>query len=278
MQLRRGNIVAIIAPIAFSGMLYFLPHLVPSMPNWIIRVGFGICFILFSGAILALTPIWNKIFKIKTIPVSSVTTTSSAPTGNYNSLVPNSVKQPNPSNRPPMLFDVVLLICMSIILAFGIWMMYLWITGKLIGIVGFGQLLLFVLSIAFPILIFIDIFHWQRRQYKLGRSCVYKDKVINLDGDRDKIFDICFNILDAAPKSTIIEAYKPKLVKALINGYVVTITVKQMRNKKIEIHILSDSQWMTTKIDWGVNQRRVNKLDRLIREKIGQRVNFRTST
>jgi hypothetical protein len=215
MQLRTGNIVAIIAPIVFSGMLYFLPYMGLSMPSWVAYIGFSICFVIFSGAILALTPVWKKIFMGKTVPASSIATTSSVPVGNYSSIVPSGIKQRSPSNRPPMLFDVILLICMSIILAFGVWMMYLWITGKLAGIIGFGQILLFVLSIIFPILGFIDVFHWQKRQYKLGRSCVYKDKVVRLDGNRDKIFDICFKILDTMPKSTIIEANKPKLVKAL---------------------------------------------------------------
>lgn len=239
------------------------------MPYWIIYVGFGICFIVFSGAMLALTPIWGKIFKRKTTPAFNIATAPNVPTSNYSSIVPNSIKQPSPSNRPPMFFDVILLICMSIILAFGIWMMYLWITAKLAGVIGFGQVLLFVLSIIFPILIFTDIFYWQRKQYKLGRSCVYKDKVMRLDGDKDKIFDICFKILDTTPKSIIIEANKPKLVKAFVSGYMITIAIKPMRNKKVEIHILSDSQWMTTKIDWGVNQRKVDKLDHQIREEMG---------
>lgn len=239
------------------------------MPKLVAYIGFGICFIVFSGAMLALTPAWKKIFKGKHTPALSTVTISSVPIIGYGSVVPNSSKQSSPSNRPPMFLDIIFLICMFIIFAFGIGMMYLWITGKLIGTIGFGQILLFVFSIIIPILVFIDIFHWQRKQYKLGRSYVYKDKIVKLDGDKNNIFDVCFKILDTTPKSTILEANKPKLVKALINGYIITITIRLMRNKKVAVHIESDSQWVTVKIDWGVNQRKVNNIDRLIRSEVG---------
>ncbi len=131
---------------------------------------------------------------------------------------------------------------------------------------------LFTFSIVAPILAFVDVFYWQRRQYKLGRSSVYKDKIIKIDGDKNKVFDTCFEILDTIPKSTILKSVKPKSVRALIGEYIITVIIKSIRNKKVEIHIESDSVWMTTRIDWGVNQRGINKLDRLIRAKIGQGV------
>ena len=265
MQLRTEHIVAIIAPIVFGGMLYSLPYMGILMPKLVAYIVFGICFLVFSGAMLALTSRGKKLFGIHNdAPTPSVLVSS------YSSVIPDSTSQISPRNRPPLFFDVLLLLSATIIFSFGIWMMFMWISGKLTAMIGFGQMLLFAFSIVTPILAFVDVFYWQRKQYKLRRSFVYKEKVERFSGDKDNIFDICYKILDTLPKSTIIEAPKPKLVKALINGYIATITIRPLRNKRVEVHIISDSQWMTTKIDWGVNQRKVNKIDRMIRSEIAK--------
>ena len=268
MQLRAEHIVtivAIIAPIVFTGMIYFMPYMGIMIPKVVANIGFGVCFIIFSGAMLALTPVGKKLFRIHNdAPIPSVLVS------NYSSIIPDNTSQISPRNRPPLFFDVLLLISMTIIFTFGISMMYMWISGKLTAMIGFGQMFLFTFSIVAPILAFVDVFYWQRRQYKLGRSSVYKDKIIKIDGDKNKVFDTCFEILDTVPKSTILESVKPKSVRALIGEYIITVIIKSIRNKKVEIHIESDSVWMTTRIDWGVNQRGINKLDRLIRAKIGQ--------
>jgi len=190
--------------------------------------------------------------------------------GNYENI--EWIQGPEPNNRPPVLFNRILTACSLILLVFGLLSVYLWITGRIVGQISLSWMFFFVVFIVFPILALLDTYIWEKKYYKLGRSTKAKYKTIVLRGDINEVFHKCLKVIDARMRmrtnSRIIIMDRPKLIKALIGGFVISITTRCMTDNKVRIYFLSESQWVTTKIDFGINQRNIDKLDYLIRSEM----------
>ncbi|MBL7208853.1 MAG: hypothetical protein ISS52_02020 [Dehalococcoidia bacterium] len=192
-------------------------------------------------------------------------------TGNYENI--EWIQGPEPNNRPPVLFNRILTACSLILLTFGLLSVYLWITGRIVGQTSLSWMFFFVVFIVFPILALLDIYIWEKKCYKSGRSARAKDNTIILRGDINEVFNRCLKVIDARVRmrtnSRIIMMDRPKRIKALIGGFVISVTTRRMRDNKVRIYFLSDCQWVTTKIDFRMNQRNVDRFDRLLRLEMG---------
>lgn len=188
------------------------------------------------------------------------------PEGSYNNI--QIIRGYMPSNHPPVLLKVIMTACCLIILAFGLLTIYLWIAGEIVGQITLAWIYFFVVFIVLPILGLLDIYAWEKKYYKLGKSARAKDKTIILHGDINEIFNKCLKVIDTRigmrTNSRIIIMDRPKLIKAIFGDSILTVKARFMQNNKVRVDFSSDSQWVTTKIDFGVNQRNVDKFECLI--------------
>jgi hypothetical protein len=194
------------------------------------------------------------------------------PVGSYNNI--QMIRGYMPSNRPPVLLKVIMTACCLIILAFGLLTIYLWIAGEIVGQITLAWIYFFVVFIVLPILGLLDIYICEKKYYELGKSARAKGKTIILHGDINEVFNKCLKVIDTRigmrTDSRIIIMDRPKLIKAIFGDSILTVKARYIQNNKVRIDFLSDSQWVTTKIDFGVNQRNVDKFDRLIRSEMNQ--------
>ena len=262
MQIRRENIVAIAIPTAVAIIFWLLPYEVITMPMWVVHVAEAICGITIIVSILALTPIWDKLFKKKPIGMLPPI----AYDGDYDNVY--KIIQLEPSKKPPLFIDVLLTICGVIILAYGIWIMYVWGMGRMLSQFGLTNLLLFyLLFIAFPLWFLADTLIIQRKQYKLGRSIVAtKPKSITIRGGIDDIFNRALQAINAMQGSIIIMDRR-KLVKAQLKGSMMTVTTTNIGHGYARVNFVCDSQWITTKIDFGKTKRYANSFEQLLLQK-----------
>lgn len=259
MQIRREAIIAITFTIAFGFLFCLLPYRVENMPDWFINLGFGICGLMMIGGILALTPIWDKLFKKK--PIS--TPTPIIPDADYDNVY--KIIQSEPSRKPPLFIDILLTFCGVVILAYGIWTMYVWGIGRMLSQFGSTNLLLFYLFfMIFPVVSFIDTFIIQRRQYRLGRSMVAtRPKNISIRADIASVFSRTLQAINTM-RGSIIAMDRPKLVRIQLKGSIMTVTTTNMGHGYTRVNFICDSQWITTKIDFGKNKRYANMFERLL--------------
>ena len=167
------------------------------------------------------------------------------------------IEQHEPRRHPPVILPIITIIPASILLAFGIWVIYTWIARRLEFQIDPESVLLLLLFIGLPLYVIIDHFFIQRKYDKLGRSSVAKEARVNVANDVDTVFDACYRALDSMQASIrIIE--KPNLLKASIRNSVMTITIIQIEGSKVRVYIQSDSKWLTVKWDGGANQRNVD--------------------
>ncbi len=229
------------------------------MPDWISTLGLGICSIFFIVAILASTPVWEMIFKKNSI--STLASTSSQSKNGYRKVL--IIEQPMPSNRFPLIGDILSISCSALILAIGVLLIRLWVLGRILPPNGWEWVLFFLL-VPFPILGLVDTLIIERRQYKKGESRVAKHRIIVMRGHIDAVFNKslkAFNLMNAP----VMIMERPKLIKSRHGNAILNVTLEEQENNNVIIHIASDSKWMTTKIDFGINQRNVNVFERLMR-------------
>lgn len=249
MQIRRD----IVLPIAFGVLFVLLPYVVPNMPKWIAYTGVAICVLVIVAAI---TPIWDRILPKKHVatPRSDV---------DYDNIY--KIMQSEPSKKPPLAVDIALVFCGVVILAYGIWIIYVRIAGNTLYQVSPMNLLLFILFfILFPLWFLIDTVVIQRRQEKLGRSMVAtKPKSLSVREDIDVIFNKSLKAIDTM-QGSIITMDRPRLLKAQLSGSIMTVTTTNMGHGHTRVNFVCDSKWITTKIDFGKNQRYANTFERLL--------------
>lgn len=256
MQIRSENIIALILPSAVAVLLFILDDRVTAMPDSVFYIGITLCSVVIIGSILALTPIWKKLFNTKSISMPVAI--------DYSTTIKEQGQEP--SNNPPSAFNYILTACSLLMLAFGLLSAYLWITGRIMGQINLHWMFFFIVFIILPILALLDILVWERKYYKVGKSAKYEEKTIIMLDDINNIFNRCLKVLNIKPMETsVIRIDRPKLIKAHIAGSIVTIKARHMAKGLVNIHILSDSKWITTKIDFGINRRNVDKIARLIR-------------
>jgi len=251
------------------------------MKPWIAYIGIGFCVLVAIWAIFAPASIFDKwkngwsMFLKRGFIRHGKTVTAMARTSdveNYKEVL--SIQRQEPSNRPSVLSQIISTICSFIIITYGLILLNFWRIGKLTMQINLYWFLFLVFFIAFPIFIILDTYVWERKYYKLGKSAVEKHETITLYGDIDKIFYRCLKVIRERIKlrknSRILKMEKPKFIKALIGGSIITIETRQVEKDVTEIYCQSDSQWLTAKFDWGTNQRNVDKFECLILTEVGQ--------
>lgn len=266
MQIRRGSIVNILLAIAFPVLIYALQYTVDAIPNWLIYPIISICGLIVIGSILALTPLWDRLFKKEPVQTLPSEGDSSIPfTNMYSSIV--RIKSREPSKYPPVVFETALVICSLILLASGTWIIYLAISSRVIlRDFNTSWLMFILLIIVLPLWILVDTFIVERKQRKLGRSRVAKEKTVDLDDEPDAVFEKCRRAI-IEEQSSIIALDRLKLIKAQWRKSIVTLTITNMGHGRVRVHILSDSKWITTKWDFGTNQKNVDAFERLLQTK-----------
>lgn len=171
------------------------------------------------------------------------------------------IEQRERSRRPPVILSIVSLISACVLLAFGVLVMYIWISGTVEFRMDLSTFLFFLLFIGLPLFIIIDTIRddlfIQPKYYKLGRSHVAKEARVTVANDADTVFDACYRVLRSM-QATIRIMEKPRLLKANIKNSVIIVRIRRIRGSKVQIYILSDSKWFTAKFDAGVNQRNVD--------------------
>jgi len=167
------------------------------------------------------------------------------------------IEQREPCNKPPAILSIVLITCSFLMLAFGVWGVYLWVAGKVAVQIDMWTIFFLVLFLILPIWVFVDTFILQRKFYRLGKSMVAKEADVVYDGDANTAFNACQRVLDKM-RASIIKMDKPKLLKARLRKSMITVTIRYRKGSKARINILSDSQWLTVKFDVGANQRNMD--------------------
>lgn len=265
MQIRRGNIATILLAIALPVLFFLLPYRVEVVPNWVVYPLICICGLVIIGSILAFTPFWDKFSKKEPIQALSIDSDSIPSTNTYGSIVRITAQEP--SKHAPIIIDIVLVICSLIILASGILIMCMAILdGVIPRDFDAGWLMFILLLIVSPIWILVDTIIFERKQRKLDRSRVAKEKTVDLYDKADAVFDRCLQAI-VTWQSSIIAMNRPKLIKARWRNSIITVTVTNMAYGRVRVHTLSDSKWTTTKWDFGINQRNVDSLERLLQTK-----------
>jgi len=212
------------------------------MSDLFINLGFGIVAILFIVGIIPFTPLWDKLFKKKLVASSHPI----IPDSDYDNVY--RIIQSEPSRKPPLSVDILLSICCVIIIAYGIWTIYVWGMSNMLSRFGSTILLLFCLFfIIFPLWFVADIFIIQRRQNKLGRSMVAtKPKTISIRDNLDPVFNKTIQAINTM-QGSIINMHRPKLVEAQLRGSIMTVTTTNMGHGYTKVNFICDSQWITTK-------------------------------
>jgi len=254
-QIRSENIVAFTLPSAVEILLFILHYRIITMPDSVFYIGVTICSIAIVLSILAITPLWNRLFSIRPATVPIMT--------DYSNTIREYGREP--SNKPPSALNYILIASSIIMLLFGSLAAYFWLTGGITGQINLYWIMFFAVFIGIPILTLLDIFVWEKKYYKLGKSARHAEKTITVKDNINNIFNRGLRVLNIKPTETsVIKIDRPKLIKAQIAGFIVTIKTRHVLKGLVNIYILSDSRWLTTKFDWGVNQKNVDKIDRLI--------------
>jgi hypothetical protein len=230
------------------------------MPKGLEYIGITICGLVIIGIMLSHTPIRDKLLGRKTVTAPSAPSSAS-----YKNVL--KIKQREPSNRPPIILEIALIVCLLILLAFGVLAICLWIKGEIAAPSGLSGILAFVFFVALPIWFLVDILILERKHYKSGESSVAKNKTIILYGEINEVFDGCIRVLGRM-KVIPITIDKPKLFKgylrSLLGNSIITLKTNKVRGGKVKIYVLSDAKWVTVTWDiFNVNQRNVDNFERL---------------
>lgn len=180
---------------------------------------------------------------------------SDSPTASASRIL--EIAQRETSRRPPVILSIILVTCSLLMLAFGGFGIYFWIVGRMVFRIDGGTILFLILFVFAPIAVLVDTFVFERKSYRLGRSWVFRDTRAVLDGDIDIVFDRCLRALSAM-KAVVIRMKRPTLVKARLGKSVITVKLRQRSGSKVGIHVMSDSQWLTVRLDGGANQRNID--------------------
>jgi hypothetical protein len=149
------------------------------------------------------------------------------------------------------------------LLALGVLSIYLWITDKMPLRPNVITVVYVTLFIIYPIAFLLNLFIFEPRQRKLGKSRVAKESTIVITGAINDIFDKCYKALDVMGFAPV-ALERPKLIEAHKKDNLIKINC-HTRAGKVSIFIQSDGLWTTTRIDFGLNRRNLERFERLIR-------------
>jgi len=168
------------------------------------------------------------------------------------------LKQQEPSNKPPFILSIILLISSFIFLAFAGFSIWQWASGRTPFGFDLTILLFSLLFVIFPFYVIADTLFIEPKRFKLGRSLVAKEANIVVDLDIDLVFDRCLNAL-AAINANVISLDRPKNVLALIDKSRFRISLKPTKEHTTKANMICDAQWLTVKFDAGANRKYLNK-------------------
>jgi len=185
------------------------------------------------------------------------------------------IRQNEPSRYPPTIFDVFLVICCAILLVFSSLIISLWVSNKFIVPSTIDIIWLALLFVALPIWGITDTIITRVKYHKAYESDVAKYKDIFIKGNIDSIFSICLQILEDEMRAKAIVLDVPKLFRGELRNWLATsifaVRVSQLKNGRVKIQVSSDSIWLTTRFDFGINQRNINRFVQLLRIRLEDR-------
>jgi hypothetical protein len=229
------------------------------MPYWIPILVECICAIIIIGVLLSFTSAGKKVFHIENLhkPISS-----NISLNEY--LKATKISQQEPKNHPPIIFDVIFILCCIFTLLGGIFIVVIAIKSKILPEkFNINWLITIILLLGLPIWGISDTLIFERKQNKLSKSYVAKEKTVDIKGNIGEIFDICIKAITSYPHIIwILE--KPKIIKASWHGSVISIKMSNLGHSVIRVQILSDARWTTAKWDFGKNQKNIDTLVRII--------------
>lgn len=185
------------------------------------------------------------------------------------------VKQKEPRRYPHVIFEIVLYICCTFFLLFSVLLVYAWVSHKAPPPSIIDIIMLAILFIALPIWVIEDTLFTRIRYYHADKSSVAKEKDLIFKGDIDTVFDGCRHVLENKMHTQIINLDSPRHFQGKICSWIgaqaiVEIKLSQLKGNRVKIHVLSDSRFRTVKFDFGVNQKNIDKFERLLIAKLGQ--------
>jgi hypothetical protein len=178
------------------------------------------------------------------------------------------INQPELPNKPPLYSDIILLILWTFIFIIGSLVFYYIIKGRITteSNTSWQWLGFIILCFIIPILVWINTFVWNRNSIKKGKSWTFKEIEFTYiaNEDIDLIFLKCYEALMSMNAKTPIKMERPKLIKVPVNERIFTVTINKIRKDRFSIKASSDTQYLTTKIDYGVNKRNINDFQLLL--------------
>ncbi|MGB2876428.1 MAG: hypothetical protein WBB97_00125 [Dehalococcoidales bacterium] len=170
------------------------------------------------------------------------------------------LEQQEPRNKPPLILSIIQLIFSLPLLAFAIFAIWQWSSGRTSFRFDLTILLFSLIFVIFPLYVIVDTFFVEPKRYKLGKSIVAKEANIDFDLDADSAFNRCLNAL-AAIHANVVRLERPEYMIAIIGKSRFNISLKPAKGHKAKAkaNIICDSQWVTVKFDAGANRKYLNQ-------------------
>ena len=205
--------------------------------------------ILLLIGILGLFGVWNKLFhkNSKTIPTPII----------------SPIEQIKHDKRPSTILSLFWVLFFCLLLAGGVWQVYLWWIGKIPIHLNLSTILFPFAFLLFPIYALVDIFVIRRKYYRLDKSSLVKDADFILDGNTNNIFDNCRRIL-LEMNITKLKRKSPNLLKAQLGKSRIVVKITQRKDLKVNIYIFSDVIWWIERHDYGSNQKNIDTFTKLL--------------
>lgn len=280
MHTNRDSIATIVIATATTIIIPLIQYQVKAMPDCVIFIVYTVCGLAIIGAILSLTPIWDRWFPIwskwfpkRTSVITELSTNLPRHDNSmkwYENIV--DVNEPAPNRRPSMISNIFFTIFNTLVIGYGLFVIYIMIIAFMANQFNWTWAIAPILLLAPPIWNLVDYFVKARRRYKLGKSSREKHKTIIWRGELDRIFTVCLKVIycrtEKKINSRVFRVKRPELIRILFGSCILTVMIRQLVNDEVRIYFQSDNQYVTDSLDFGKNQRNVDELDRLFREEL----------
>lgn len=166
------------------------------------------------------------------------------------------------SDKTWIVLEAVLGVSCLVLLAFDGLLFWLWITKPLKVDLDIASIAFLTFIVGFPLYSLIDIVIIEPRIRKSGRSKVAEPAVLVVEGELDKLFKQCQDVLGEMGGIISHLDIKSKLIKADLNKDEITIKIEHIRGLKYRILLLSDSKLLSVRFDFGRNKRNIGTFTR----------------
>lgn len=175
-----------------------------------------------------------------------------------------SIKQQEPTKRPPLLLMSIGCIAVFLVFSFAIFQTYLVIIGVIDIQLNIEWIIFYILFGVVPLYIFFDLLIFDRKHYRSGKSATAVDAKVIIKGEKTDVFNRCANILESMSMKLKIKK-TPLLLKATFDKSNISMAFRTQKGN-VEINILCDANWVTVKIGKGKNQKILNDIQEKIIE------------